>query len=218
MGTEVKIIIEQVQTQLQDVDGDRWSAVELVQHADAAQLAICESRPDQFTSSRSKPLVPGYKQSIDEDVFSLVDITHNLTLDYRRIVKVDPAAMDVIRPGWRKSAASREIKHFMHNLDEPRIFYVFPPALDGAVVEEKVVLYPAQLPVATGPTFQHVTGNLSVGRKWDNAVYNFVMFKAYSKDAEFGGNATLATGYKALFTEALGIEAQTTASAATAAS
>ena len=49
---------------------------------------------------------------------------------------------------------------------------------------------------------------------WAEALLNFMLFKAYSKDAEFGGNAALSTGYYTLFNAALGVQLQSSSQVA----
>jgi hypothetical protein len=49
-------------------------------------------------------------------------------------------------------------------------------------------------------------GSLAVSDAYMEPVVLYVMFKAYSKDAEFSGNATLANQYLSLFNSLLGIK------------
>ena len=49
-----------------------------------------------------------------------------------------------------------------------------------------------------------------------DALRHFVLFRAWSIDAEFGGNATIAAAHRALYNEALGIQAQAAATTAVA--
>ena len=56
----------------------------------------------------------------------------------------------------------------------------------------------------------------SVPERWMDALRHFVLFRAWSVDAEFGGNATLAAAHRALYNEALGIQAQAAGTAAAA--
>lgn len=212
MTTAARDIIKDAQIALFDPDGTRWPATELVPYLDLAQLKVVEARPDQYTEIREVTLSPGFRHTLPEDVYALLDIPNNATGAFKRVTKTDMAQMDVIIPGWRKRSGTQEIAHFMHNLNEPRRYYTYPPAAQGAKVELLVALYPPKLPTATGPTWNSVTGNIVLGDKWRDSLYNFVMFKAYLKDVEHGGNATLAAAYKDLFIQATGVELQTTSS------
>jgi hypothetical protein len=211
MTVEARTIIENCQTALFDPDGVRWSAVELVRHLNTAQMKLIEARPDQSAVSREITLTPGFRFLLEDDVFALLDIPNNATGTFKRITKIDMAQMDMIVPGWRKRAGATEIIHFMHRLNEPRAYYLYPPAVTGSKVEMLASLYPTDVPAPSGPAATSVTGAISVPDKWEDALYNFVMFKAYLRDAEFGGNPTLAGAYKDLFIQATGAEMQTTA-------
>jgi hypothetical protein len=103
----------------------------------------------------------------------------------------------------------------MHDLREPRVFQVYPPAATGASVDMTYALYPTDVPVPVdGWPASTVTGDIDLSDTWADALLNFVLFKAYSKDAEFGGNSQLASGYLALFNAAVGSQLQSTATVA----
>lgn len=208
-------ILTDAQTTLFDPDGVRWPATELVKYLDLAQLKVVEARPDQYSTVREVSLVAGFRQRLDDDVYALLDIPNNATGQFKRITKTDMAQLDMVLPGWRKRSGTMETVHFMHNLNEPRNFYVYPPAVLGSKVEMLVAEYPPLLPAPTGPKGSTASGNIALADKWRDALFNFVMFKAYLKDAEFGGNPTLAAAYKDLFIQATGVELQTTTSNAT---
>lgn len=215
MTVAAAAIVLDAQTILFDPDGTRWPATELVKYLDLAQLKIVEARPDQYARIREVTLAVGFRQRLDDDIYALLDIPNNATGQYKRITKTDMAQLDMVLPGWRKRAGTQEIVHFMHNLNEPRNFYVYPPAVATSKVEMLAAEYPPLLPTPGGPKASSVTGDIALGDKWRDALFNFVMFKAYLKDAEFGGNPALAAAYKDLFIQATGVELQTTTSNAT---
>lgn len=214
MTTTAKSIIERAQVALQDQDGVRWPAGELVQHLNDGQRAYLEKRPDQKTSTSAVALAAGFMQSLPATAASLIDIHNNATGRMRGITKVETAQLDAVLPSWRAATPSAEVVHFMHDLREPRVFRVYPPAAAGASVLMTQALYPADLPAPAGDAWTAVTGNLDLPDHAADAVLNFVLFKAYSKDAEFGGNSQLAAGYLALFNAAIGSQLQSTAQVA----
>lgn len=214
MTTTVQSIIERAQIVLQDQDGVRWPATELVQHLNDAQRAYLEKRPDQKTETTDVVLVAGFRQLVPATAASLIDIHNNTAGRMRRITKVDPDQLDAVLPSWRSATPSAEVVHFMHDLREPRVFWVYPPAAASASVSMTRALYPVDAPVPGGPVWSTATGNLDLPDHAADAVLNFVLFKAYSKDAEFGGNSQLAAGYLALFNAAVGSQLQSTAQVA----
>ena len=206
-------IIMRAQTALQDPDGVRWPAVELVQHLNDAQREVIRVRPDQKCTTTAVALASGYRHTIPAEAAALMDVPNNSTGRRRRISKVDTIQLDSVAPDWRSRAGSTEIVHFMHDLREPRVFQVYPPAAN-AQVDLLYSLYPTDVPAPTGAAWTTVTGDVDLSTSWRDALLNFVLFKAYSKDAEFGGNSQLAASYLALFNAAVGSQLQSTATVA----
>lgn len=214
MPIPAQSIIFRAQTALQDVSGVRWPADELVRYLNDGQREIVRLRPDQKAASVTMSLVEGYRQTISPDHAALVDVSANASGKRKRITKVDLALLDSVEPAWRSKPAASEIVHFCHDLREPRVFYVYPPAKAGSTVEVVVSLYPADVPVPSGASYGAVTGNIDLTDQWADALLNFILFKAYSKDAEFGGNAQMAASYLGLFNAAIGSQLQSTATVA----
>lgn len=215
MTTTARSIVERAHVQLQDADGIRWPAYELVAWINDAQRAYLVQRPDQKCTTQAVGLVAGFRQTIPATAMVLMDIPNNSTGAMRRITKVDMTTLDATLPAWRSSTPSAQVTHFMHDLREPRVFQVYPPAAVTAQVDMTYGLYPVDVPVPDmGLPASTVTGNLDLPDHAAEAVLNFVLHKAYSKDAEFGGNSQLAAGYLALFNAAVGSQLQTTGTVA----
>ena len=215
MTTTARSIIELAHIQLSDIDGVRWPARELVMHLNAAQLAYVEQRPDQKCITAPVTLAAGFLQTIPAEALSLMDIPANATGRRRPITKVEMVQLDAVLPDWRAKAPAAEVIHFMHDLREPRRFRVYPPALPTVQVDMTYSLYPTDVPVSADQiTAASVTGNIDLPDHARDALLNYVLYKAYSKDAEFGGNATMAASYLALFNAAVGSQLQTTGTVA----
>lgn len=214
MTITARSIVERAHVQLQDADGIRWPAYELVGWINDAQRAYLVQRPDQKCTTQAVSLTVGFRQAIPTEAMVLMDISNNSTGSMRRITKVDMLVLDSVLPTWRSTTASLQITHFMHDLREPRSFQVYPPAASGAQVDMTYGLYPTDLTIPSGTSASAVTGNLDLPDHAAEAVLNFVLHKAYSKDAEFGGNSQLAASYLALFNATTGSQLQTTATVA----
>jgi len=211
--TTAQSIISRAHTTLQDPDGVRWSAVELVDHLNVGQREIVRLRPDQKATTTAVTLTSGFRHTLPDGASTLIDIPNNRTGRFRRITKVDMVQLDAVMPDWRSRAAAAEIIHFMHDLREPRVFYTYPPAANALVDMVHSVL-PTDVPTPTGPMASHVSGMIDLSAQWADALLNFVLFKAHSKDAEFGGNSQMAASYLGLFNAAVGSQLQSTATVA----
>ncbi len=197
MTTTAQSIIKEVQVLLQDVDGIRWPATELVAHLNDGQREIASQRPDLFTVTNPLPLVPGARQTLPAACINLVDILRNT--NGASISLTSRAVLDAVAPGWYSKSPTRNLVHFCYDLREPNVFFVYPPAANGASVDATYSELPADIPAPSGPTSASVTGVLAGKDTLKNPLLHWVLFRAWSKDAEFGGNASLAQSHYALF-------------------
>jgi hypothetical protein len=204
MTTTAQSIIQRAHDVLQDT-GVRWPAAELVRHLNDGQREITRLRPDQVAKTRPITLGNGHLHFLPAAYQALIDISNNSTGRKLRITKVDMLQLDAVEPGWRGRVPSEEVRHFMHDLRDPRVFQVYPPVQNGVQVDAVVAEYPVDTTEA---------GNISLPDHWADALLNFVLFKAFSKDAEYGGNAQIAAGYLALFNAAIGSQLQSTSTVA----
>ncbi len=214
MTTAASTIIKDAHIILFDVDGDRWPAAELVGYLNLGQIAIATTRPDQKRSTLTLTLAAGFEQSIPPEVTALIDIPNNAEGKKSRITKVELQLLDHVVPDWRSGTQGLYVKHFMHNIVEPRKFDVYPPVQPGVKVLATVGLYPTPIATPTGPTHASVVGNIDLPDYWQSALLDYVLFRAYSKDAEFGGNAVMAKSYHDMFMGAIGIQLKSSSEAA----
>lgn len=202
MTTTAQSIIKQAHELLQDPDGIRWPATELVAHLNDGQRALVELRPEMFAVTVATALIAGPKQTVPVACAKLLEIPRNTTGSAIR--PVERSQLDAIEPNWYTKTGVTGIKHTMVDAREPNVFYVYPPAAVGASVDLVYAAWPADVPSPSGVTAATVTGNVNVDDQFKNALLHFCLYRAYSKDAEFGGNATLAASHYQLFTSTAG--------------
>jgi hypothetical protein len=85
---------------------------------------------------------------------------------------------------------------------------VYPPAAaSGASAELIYSAYPTDI-AEPGSTalYTAVTGNISVADIYVNALVNYILYRAYSKDSENTQNAALAASFYQLYQSLLGVE------------
>lgn len=208
MALTVAQLIDDAARDLQDKGHIRWTRKDLLDWFNAAQRAFAEHRPDQMAQPRELVLIAGWRQQLPADALTLVDITNNANAMQRRITKTDLWVLDAVAPAWRSYSTAREVQHFMHDLGTPQEFLVYPPVVAGTKV--RAVLGVAAIDLASE------AGTPAVPERWMDALRHFVLFRAWSLDAEFGGNAALAQAHRVLYNEALGIQAQAAISTAMA--
>ncbi|MDH0849251.1 phage adaptor protein [Delftia tsuruhatensis] len=208
MALTVAQLLDDAARDLQDKGHIRWTRADLLDWFNAAQRAFAEQRPDQMAQPRDLVLAAGWRQALPADALTLIDITNNANATQRRITKTDLWVLDAVAGAWRSGSPGREVQHYMHDLGTPQEFLVYPPVAAGTKV--RAVLGVAAVDLADE------NGTPSVPERWMDALRHFVLFRAWSIDAEFGGNATIAAAHRALYNEALGIQAQAAATTAVA--
>ena len=212
MTTPAQSIILDAQLELQDPSGIRWPATDLVKHLHDGQRAIAQKRPDTTaTVVTFTPAAAGTRHTLPAAAASLIDIPRNAAGRKRAITKVDQVLLDATVRDWQGMAPSTEVLHFMHDLREPRVFLTYPPAAATASLELVYSAYPAATATAGGAAASTVSGDIDLPDEWANALRYYVLYRAWSKDAEYGGNAQLASANLALFKAELGEQLESAA-------
>lgn len=202
MTTTAQSIVKQAHELLQDPDGLRWPATELVAHINDGQRALVELRPEMFAVTVTTALVAGPKQTVPSACAKLLEIPRNT--NGPAIRPVERVSLDAVEPSWYTKTGVTTIKHSTVDVREPNVYYVYPPAASGASVDLVYSAWPADVPTPSGAAASTVTGNVNVNDQFKSALMHFVLARGYMKDAEFGGNATLAASHYQLFTAAAG--------------
>lgn len=196
-------IIDRARILLQDADSVRWTDAELIKWINDGQRAIVVVRPDASTANVTLNLTTGTKQAIPADGIRLMDVVRNILAngDGGRVVRyVDREVLDSHDPSWHLSTASATVKQYVHDNRDPKNFYVYPPAAAGAKLE---IVY------SKNPTDATTTGStLALADIYGEPLLNYVLHRAYSKDAEYQANAVLADKYLSIFQALLGIKSR----------
>ena len=211
--TAARDIIVEALDVLQDPDAVRWSVAEMVRHLNRAQLDLMVARPDTTAAVVEYSLKPGSRQVLPASAHALIDVPRNARPPRRAITKVDARVLDAVARDWQGVTPKDTVVHFAHEMTNPRVFYVYPPAA-SARVELEVSEFPQDVPVPAGPAVTDITGNISVTAQWSTALLSQVLHYAYAKDAEYGGNAALAAAYAQKASTLLGTQLTATASVA----
>ena len=222
MSITAQSIVHRATDLLQDQTSVRWPANELVRWLNDAQRAIVKVRPDSMNTTTSFRCSAGTRQNLKSATATggtgplapapakLIEITRNVAATSTKKEAVTPVAraiMDAQTPGWHNLPATVDIQHFMFDPRDPMTFYVYPPATSAAELELMYSAYPTDIAEPDpGTNWDAVDGDLSLPDIYADDVLNLILFRAYSKDSEYAGNAERATGYMAMVTASLGAE------------
>ena len=212
MPIAAQSIIRRVVETLQDTTSIRWPVAELVRYLNDGQREVIVHRPDAMVTNTSLSLAAGTKQGLPSNGAKLIDVVRNSAGNKRAIRMCAREILDAQSPGWHNLAGVTEIVHFMFDPRDPKVFYVYPPAAAaGAAVDLVYSALPADITEpAAGTDFSAVSGSLSVPDIYSNALQDYVLYRAYTKDSQYAGNEARAQARYAAFANALGIEIKAT--------
>lgn len=212
MAITAQAIIRQVLRDLNDVAAVRWTLADVVSYLNDAQRDIVLQRPDAGNVAATIKLQSGSKQALPVGCTKLIDVLHNAIGARRAVTRVDRKLLDAQCPGWRGLQGAQEIQHFCYDEREPRAFDVYPPAALGAALAVEYAALPTDIQApGVGQGLNDITGTLGLPDIYANAVRNYMMFRAYSRQAEYASNPGAATAFYNLYRADLGMEAQATA-------
>jgi len=199
MATKVRSILNRAALLLNDNEFIRWEESELVAWLNDGQKAIATApATDAYIIRGDITTVEGSVQSLPLDAIRLIDVVKNAS-DGSAIHQTDYAMVDMLAPAWRAQTPVAIAENYFFDERTPLEFELFPPVTAGNLIE---VVYGAQ------PDEVGVNDNILVKDLYSDALINYIMYRALSKDTEDAspelGRATafyraylLATGQKA---------------------
>jgi hypothetical protein len=206
----VSSLLGKVGILLQDTTNVRWTQNELLGWFNDGQRELVALKPNAYVKLDAVQLAAGTRQSLPSDGFELVDVVRNMGADGatpgRAIRQVSREILDAQNPDWHSATADAAVKHFTYSILNPKTFYVYPPQPTSGRGYAEVVYF------AT-PSDVTVNATVTLDDIYVTALQNYVLYRAYLKDAEYGGNAALSAAYYGQFTAILG--AKTAAEAGT---
>ena len=210
MAISAQSIIRRVVETLQDPTSIRWPVPELVRYLNDGQREIKLHRPDTVRRTGDISLVPGSRQTLPAGADKLIEIWHNKA-SRRAVQMVDRRILDDQSPGWHALNGVTEILHYTYDPRVPTEFFVYPPAATGAVLVGAYSVNPADITEpADGSLYTAVTGNVAIIDSLANALQDYVLYRAYTKDSEYAGNGARAQAHYTAFANALGLEVKGT--------
>lgn len=202
-------ILLRVKDTLQDTTSVRWTEAELLRYINDAQREIVNLRPDASATTTNIALVVGTAQTIPTAGLRLIKVVRNMSAagesatGKRAIRIVDREILDSQEPNWHDPTVSGDaahtttVKHYVFDEDDPRRFYVYPGASSTSTFVE--IVY------SISPTdLANTSATIYVDDIYANAIIDFVLYRAYMKDAEFAGNAQRAQNHFQLFMSSVG--------------
>jgi hypothetical protein len=215
----VKVVdlIIRARTILQDTTSVRWALSELQLWLNDSYRETLIARPDSNTLTGEFVCVAGPRQVLTStfaNASRLISVVRNTaaTSNKYAVRLVDRRSLDDQRKGWYGETQTVNIEEYMFDARQPRDFFVYPPATTAARLE---VAY-AQVPTPHTLTDEQL-GNaataevIRIDDSFANALLDYVLYRAYTKDSEQPANAQRAVAHYQAFQNSLGVSAQANA-------
>lgn len=223
----VKDVLYRVSAQLHDVSPQftRWTQKELVYWLNDGQKAIAKYMPSSCARVDAVKLKSGTKQSIEKilstevlpgdgstptDVYGnhlqavIRNMGSNGSTPGNSIRVIDREVLDANSPDWH-TKTSTSIAAFTFDPRYPKIFYVTPGVpVAGLWVEVSYLADPVT--VSTSGDYgsgSNDTTKISVDDMYVDDLVNYILARAYMKDAEFAANGNLAQAHSQMFVSSI---------------
>lgn len=203
-------LIERAQIIIQDVLGVRWPLTELCMWLNDGQRDIAVQKPSANSRITELPIKEGTRQELDAKFVALLRPVRNLEAGIHSsvVTVVSRDLMDAQAPNWHAKRPRKAVRHIMFDEADPRTFYVYPPN-DGTGLMETVV---SVLPVVFQPTgyadeLESYAAPIELRDEYTSPLVDYILYRAYSKDAQNAGAAQRAQLHYGLYANAVGIKA-----------
>lgn len=189
------VVINRVQATLIDVN-IFWSAAEQLDALNAAITATVHAKRDAYVVTSDFTLAAGVEQTLPAGTVQLIGVIKGGAGAVRRI---DPEKLAHAQPTWSTATAVANPSHYMYDIDNPLIFYNYPPAIGGGTMRLQRSAVPARLTATTD--LIPLTDN------YETALYFHCLAQAYGKNT-VRGDLVKESGYLKQWQSELGLGQQ----------
>lgn len=204
-------IMRKASTILLDANATRWPLTELLDWINSATVEIAIAKPTATATTLSVSLVEGTKQALPAGYHQILRVLHN-TASGKAVTPAARTFIDIQIPNWHATASlpfSVDVTHIINEPDDQGSFWVVPGNTGAGALTLIASAVPAAIARPTNPLdITEYTANVPVADIYQNAVLDYVLYRAFSKDIAIQGAANRAAAHYQQFTNALGIKAQ----------
>lgn len=188
-------VIDRCRNQLIDTGSAyRWSDVELLDWISDGQRTIVAAVPQAAYKIVTVALSAGTRQTLPADGYKLLDIPRNLVggVPGTPCSSVDRAILDRQYLTWHSGPQVPGVLHWTYDPNDPLTFFVFPANNGAGGVEVVYSFMPTEVSLGTDV--------LTVRDIYQTPLMDYVLYRAYGKDSDFGAGSALAQNYLGAFT------------------
>lgn len=219
MSFTAKDVLQAASTTLQDSNNRRWSLDELRGYLNDGLKQIAFFKPSAVSETKRIAMQEGTYQELP-DGEHLLRVTRNITSAADEtprvggpiITPIDRSMIDMQFANWHDSTEvpfSATVMHVMMDEENPRSFYVYPGNDGTGAIEAVVSTVPAMIAAPASPTnIASYTATVDIPTLYEGALRDYVLSRAYEKDAAIPGAAQRAAAYRQSFNGAVGMKTQ----------
>ncbi|MGP9826894.1 phage adaptor protein [Ectopseudomonas khazarica] len=206
MAATVGQVLSRAKRVLQEGEtGIRWTNVELLEWLNEGYLALLALRPDACAKTAEFVCSPGSRQTLPGTALRLLGVVRNTAAGSAglAVVMSARAVLDAARRGWHAEPQTLNVEQCIYEpAADPRAFYVYPPASSEARLE--IIYCAAPEPHSPAQASDSSAEALRVQEHYAPPLVDYLLFRAYSKDAEHQANMARANMHHGAFVGALG--------------
>ena len=201
MGTTtLQAWVSRARTILQDTTPTRWLDAELAEWGNDAQREIAKYQPKAYTKNLAVVLTANNSlHTLPSDANSLISIDRNMGTGGVTIGsvirRIEKRILDDQIPEWHNASPSATVKHYIYNPEDPKRFYTYPPQ-PGTPNYVQMVYAASPADVAIGDA-------ILIDDNYGPSIVDYILYRAYSKDADYALNDERAKGRYGAFIQGL---------------
>lgn len=219
MSFTAKDVLSRASTILSDAGGKRWLFTELLDWLNDAMREVSVRAPHAVSKSVVLSLVAGTRQTLDPLYSAILRVNCNVTaIDQvvsARGNTITPITRDILDaqiPGWQSTTSlpyQADVAHIIDDPALPREYYVAPGNTGTGKIEAVVAERPAVIAAPTNPlVIGSYTTIVNMDDMYLNAIVDFVLSRAFSKDIQVAGAPQRAVTHYQQFAQTFGIDQQ----------
>ena len=202
-------VIDRAVVVLNDTTNVRWTKSELLLWFNDAQRAVVNRRPDSNSvnedyTTAGQSAAANTKQTLPATGLRLLKVVRNTAGPAITHIRQD-ILDEQVRSWHDTSSPVTDVRHFIFDDRDPKSFYLYPAPATTHSVEIVYSVSPSDVTVSD---FATDTQTIALDDTYANALLDYMLYRAYSKDAEYAENAQRAQLHLQIFESALGMITQ----------
>jgi hypothetical protein len=195
----------------------RWTVAELQYWLNDAYKETIGLRPDANTQTAEYTCVAGPRQVLTgsfPNAIRLVEVVRNLaaTSNKYSVRLTDRRSLDTQRRSWYSDTPSASVELYMFDPRTPKEFLVYPPASTAARLEVIYSVLPLEHALTDAQLLNPTTAEtIRIDDIFATALFDYMLYRAFSKDAEQTAMMNRAVAHYQAFQNALGVKQQVAA-------